>query len=140
MSEISQPDIVSSLRTPSDCIVTVPKFKFEYEMDVLDTLQKMGVTSPFGSETAKLKRMFKQPDGEYVSHFSHKATIEVNKEGAKAAATTGIGFMSRSMAFHIDLNKPFRFFIHDKKFATPLFVGQVTCPSGQCEPTVASPK
>jgi serpin B len=72
----------------------VPKFKLSFESSVVTILKKLGLRLPFGEE-ADLSDMVEdevEPDDSrmplVVSEVMHKAVIEVNEEGTKAAAVT----------------------------------------------------
>ena len=74
--------------------------------------------------------------GIYIKDIIHKAVIEVNELGSKAAAVTAIGFETFSL--HNVKNKwifdrPFLYAIMDKKHNFPLFVGRVVDPSNKNE-------
>ncbi|XP_072941008.1 antichymotrypsin-2-like [Epargyreus clarus] len=65
--------------------VSLPKFKIETTTNLKDILEKMNVTKIFGEE-AKLIKLLETDKKLYISNAVQKAFIEVNEEGAEAAA------------------------------------------------------
>jgi len=108
----------------------LPKFKIESEIPLKDVLMNLGITDMFGVG-ADLTGI--DPSGNlYVSEVKQKAFIEVNEEGAEAAAATGAVMMMRSMpmpATEFKVNRPFIFLLRDKLTGMLLFQGRVNDPS-----------
>ncbi|GBP43727.1 Alaserpin [Eumeta japonica] len=73
----------------SEVEVYLPKFKTETTTDLKEVLKKIGITKIFNSESAKLERLLKSNALLWVSEATQKAFIEVNEEGAEAAAGNG---------------------------------------------------
>ena len=112
----------------------IPKFKFEYELKLMDDLKEMGVTDVFEAEKANLSDM--TDDKVFIDEARHKANIEFTQDGIKAAAATIIGGAGAGMDFdylydipveEIDLtfNKPYMFVIRDKETGETWFTGTV---------------
>ncbi|XP_049887288.1 antichymotrypsin-2-like isoform X3 [Pectinophora gossypiella] len=70
--------------------VTVPKFKIETELDLNTLLPKLGIKSIFNRVSSGLDKLLTPPEPLYVSKAIQKAFIEVNEEGAEAAAATAM--------------------------------------------------
>ncbi|KPJ19238.1 Neuroserpin [Papilio machaon] len=70
--------------------VTIPKFKIETEIDLCDLLPKLGIKAIFDSNNSGLTKVLNTDEKLYVSKAVQKAFIEVNEEGAEAAAATAI--------------------------------------------------
>ncbi|XP_047986729.1 alaserpin-like isoform X4 [Leguminivora glycinivorella] len=93
--------------------VHLPKFKIESTINLKNVLQKMGVTNLFDASKARLDNLLKNENGLFVSDAIQKAFIEVNEEGAEAAAANEfVGYGSAlvpppSKTFTVD--KPFYF-------------------------------
>uniref|UniRef100_A0A6P7FAL4 Antichymotrypsin-2-like isoform X8 n=1 Tax=Diabrotica virgifera virgifera TaxID=50390 RepID=A0A6P7FAL4_DIAVI len=72
-----------------DVIVALPKFKIETTINLEEPLTKLGLGVIF-SDHADFTGMLKSPEPLKVSKVIHKAFIEVNEEGAEAAAATAM--------------------------------------------------
>jgi len=77
--------------------VSLPKFKIESTMQLGDTLKQLGLENLFSSK-ANLSGLIESDEDLYVSSAIQKAFVEVNEEGAEAAAATGI-IVSRITAY-----------------------------------------
>lgn len=113
----------------------IPKFKFDYELDLMNDLKEMGITDVFDERKANLDEMTTEDDA-YIGKAMHKANIEFTQDGIKAAAVTMAGGMGAGEEFNynydvpveqIDLtfDKPYVFFIIDKETGDVWFTGTV---------------
>ena len=109
----------------------LPSFKSEYSTDAMvSILKKMGIKDVFSSADADLSKMGRA-DGEnlFVSDIIHKTFIEVDREGTKAAAVTGVIVEATSMMpiplneYTVRLDRPFLYAIIDEETKIPLFIG-----------------
>ncbi|GBP43705.1 Alaserpin [Eumeta japonica] len=89
--------------------VHLPKFKIETETDLKEVLSKIGVTKIFDPAAARLDNLIEGDESLYVSKAVQKAYIEVNEEGAEAAAGNAFGIMLASLPPQFDANRPFMF-------------------------------
>jgi len=69
-----------------------------------------------------------------VSSIEHKAVLEVDEKGSKAAASTGVVMNTLSLtwtpdAIPFNAKEPFLLFIMDKKREIPLFAGRIARPA-----------
>lgn len=115
----------------------IPKFKFDYELNLIEDLNNMGVKDVFNAEKANLKGITTEKT--YINQAKHKANIELTQDGIKASAATFIGGAGAGETFDylydvpvekIDLtfNKPYLFIIRDKETGEIWFVGTVYNP------------
>ena len=113
----------------------IPKFSFEYELNLQEDLEKMGVTDVFTEGKANLSKMTDVEDA-YINSAKHKANIEFTQDGIKAAAATMVGgagagdwydYFIEMPTEEIDItfDKPYMFLIRDKKTGETWFVGTV---------------
>merc|ERR1711974_168588 len=110
--------------------VYIPKFKLESKLDLVEPMQKVGVTDMF-SNKADFSGMISKANI-HVSVIKQKAFIEVNEERTEAAAATGLGLGAVSMppepkTFKAD--RPFFFLIRESATGMVLFSGRVVDPS-----------
>lgn len=116
---------------PKQTKVALPKFTFDSEFVLTDTLQSLGMKRAF-TDRAELNRMSTH-DSLYVSTVVHKAFIEVNEEGTEAAAATGIvvGITSAPVveqAVEFRADRPFLFMIRHNPSGLVLFAGRLDDP------------
>ena len=110
--------------------ISIPKFKLETSYELKDHLNKLGITDMFDSQAADLSKITGTRDL-VVSKVVHKAFIEVNEEGAEAAAATGVVMMMRCMPmdqFEFFADHPFFFAIVDHEIGLSLFSGRYVKP------------
>jgi len=113
----------------------IPKFNFEYDLNLKEDLNKMGVTDVFEQGKASLTKLTDN-ESVYIGTAKHKANIEFTEDGIKAAAATMVGGLGGGEPFDyffdvpvedIDMtfNKPYMFLIRDKQTSETWFVGTV---------------
>ncbi len=114
----------------------IPKFKFEYDLNLKEDMEKLGVTDIFVQGKANLKELTTD-ESQYIETAKHKANIEFTEEGIKAAATTVLGggggggegydykFDIPIKEIDITFDKPYMFVIRDKKTGEVWFTGTV---------------
>lgn len=113
--------------------LSVPKFTFESEFNLSQTLGDMGMPSAFGGE-ADFSGMTGARDL-FISDVVHKAFVAVDEEGTEAAAATAVIMAEMAVAPLEDivvmkLDRPFLFLIRDDDTGTILFAGRVLNPEG----------
>ena len=113
----------------------IPKFSYEYELDLKKQLNTLGVTDVFDSEKADLSNIV-DLENAYINNAVHKANIEFTQDGIKAAAATFIGGLGAGEPFDhrlemkvkdIDLtfDKPYMYLIRDLETGEIWFAGTV---------------
>lgn len=65
----------------------LPRFKFESGLNLITSLNNLGLYKMFNEDNANFSGISKQ-NNLFVSQIVHKAVIEMNEEGTKAAAAT----------------------------------------------------
>ena len=116
----------------------IPKFKFEYQLDLIQDLKKLGISDVFESGKANLTNIT-EDEAIYITDAKHKANIELTQEGIKASAATAIFAGGSAATFdylydvpveEIDLtfDKPYMFIIRDKNSNEVWFAGTVYNP------------
>lgn len=112
--------------------VGLPRFKFEYETSLNETLKVLGMENAFDENIADFSGMHPIPPRLYISEVKHKSFIDVNEEGTEAAAVTSVEVEVTSAPetepFRIIVDRPFFFAIADSMTGSILFMGSVTDP------------
>jgi len=122
--------LVSSLENfERKLTLSMPKFRFEYEKDLIPTLQTMGMTIPFMEGMADFSNM-SPSGGLYIGLVKQKTYVEVNEEGTEAAAVTVVGVEKSSiepddpLPFYV--NRSFVYIIKEKSTGIILFMGKMS--------------
>lgn len=122
-------DLLQIYKNAVRCTVnaTLPKFKYEYAVELKDALKALGMESAFGGGFSE---MGESAYGELaISSVIHKTFIEVDNKGTKAAATTGVVMEPTSAAptepKTVILDRPFLYAIVDRTTGLPIFIGTV---------------
>ncbi|KAK5646351.1 hypothetical protein RI129_004815 [Pyrocoelia pectoralis] len=117
--------------------LSLPKFKVETTMDLQSVLTRMGLGVIFDQAKANFSEISDSKEQLYVSKAIQKAFIEVNEEGAEAAAATGILKKRKYSSFmpiqrlRIIVDHPFIatiFVSIPENSPLPLFCGKITSP------------
>ena len=113
----------------------IPMFKFEYELKLMQDLQKLGITNVFDENKADLSNL--TSSDAYITDAKHKSNIELSNEGIKASSATFVGgagnivggfdYIYDVPVEKIDLtfDKPYMFLIRDKESNEIWFMGTV---------------
>lgn len=136
---------LKSLKSDSfeDGVVTkitgfIPKFKFDYDLNLKNDLKKLGVKDVFDKNKHNLTGI--SDNNFYIDDVIHKSNIEFTQDGIKASAVTEVGGFGSGEWFdynfdvpvkEIDMtfDKPYMFIIRDKATGEVWFMGTVYEPS-----------
>jgi serpin B len=120
-------DIIGGLR-PTGVALTVPKFEFDSEFSLKDTLAGMGMPIAF-SGGADFSGMTGSP-GLFIDAVLHKAFVSLDEAGTEAAAATAVIMKEEApeQQAEVTINRPFIFLIRDIETGAILFVGRVLNP------------
>ena len=128
--DMSQQELTDHLNaidmTPHEVDILMPRFEIVSEIDLIKVLKPMGIKSAF-TGSADFSNMSDR--SLYVSMMKQKAKIEVNEDGAKAAAVTVAMIDPTSPGpqhyekaeFHA--NRPFLYFILEESTRSIFFIG-----------------
>lgn len=133
---------------PRDTVLTLPKMHLEYGVDLARTLSTMGAPTPFSNDadfSGMAQLPYRKQEWEVknlkISNIIHKAWLDVDEEGAEAAAATAVlmgdvivsGRMGPPppppIIFRAD--KPFLFVLRDRRTGLILFMGRYVAPASQ---------
>ncbi|XP_046960759.1 alaserpin-like isoform X4 [Vanessa cardui] len=99
----------------TDVEVYLPKFKIETTTNLKDVLLKMDIQRLFSPKDARLDNLLKHTSNLYIDSALQKAFIEINEEGAEAAAANVFYFESAMLIEEspkvFNANRPFYFAI-----------------------------
>jgi serpin B len=122
-------DIISGLQS-TGVALTMPKFEFDSEFSLTNTLAGMGMPIAFSGDAD-----FSGMTGTlalYISEVIHKAFVSVDEAGTEAAAATAV-IMPESgppePTIEVTIDHPFIFLIRDIETGAILFVGRVLNPA-----------
>ena len=123
-------NVLNNMSVPESGVDTkLPKFEVEYNDELSDNLQALGMKDAFtGNADFKAMLADKNAASPFVSEVLHKTVISVNEEGTRAAAVTAtitIGSVSTDEVRRVYLDRPFLYMIINTKTNTPLFIGTV---------------
>jgi len=110
--------------------LTMPKFEFESEFGLVDTLYNMGMPAAFSAQ-ADFSGMNGTRDLA-ITDILHKAFVSVDEAGTEAAAATAVIIGETAMPgepVEVTVDRPFVFLIRDIKTDSILFIGRVMNPS-----------
>jgi serpin B len=108
----------------------MPKFEFESQFGLKETLRSMGMVEPF-EISADFTGMSTQSDL-HIDDVIHKAFVSVDEEGTEAAAATAVIVGTTSMPAEpvvVTLDQPFVFLIRDIQTGAILFIGRIMNPA-----------
>jgi serpin B len=124
-------DIISRLQ-PTNVALTMPKFEFDSEFSLKDTLAGMGMPDAFSPDEADFSGMTGNREL-FISYVAHKAFVSVDEAGTEAAAATGVSggltWPGPEVTVEVTIDHPFIFLIRDIKTGAILFVGRVLNPA-----------
>ena len=107
----------------------VPKFETEYNTEMSEVLNTMGITNAFDGNNAEFGKMGQWSEGNiYISKVLHKTYIQVGEKGTKAGAVTAVQMDGNAAADptevkEVYLDRPFVYMIIDCENNIPFFIG-----------------
>ncbi|KAK2880999.1 hypothetical protein Q8A67_018267 [Cirrhinus molitorella] len=126
-------DIYHRLPRERNMQVKLPKFKLDFNQDLQEAMTNMGLGMLFSNP--KLDRISVGPL--FVSSVQHMSSVEINEEGAEAAAATSVVISRSNPSFTV--NQPFFFALMDDLSQTPFFLGVISNPNPGASTVVTSP-
>ena len=126
--------ITESLGT-TQVALTMPKFEFESDFGLADSLEAMGMPvafisshGPCTSEMADFSGMTGTCEL-FIKEVVHKAFVSVDEAGTEAAAATAVVIGIESLPASVTIDRPFVFLIRDIETGAILFIGRLSDPS-----------
>ena len=121
------------LNNPQDLTVfaSIPKFETEYDIEMSEVLQEMGMTDAFDWRVADFSRL-----GTYnvdgmnicINRVLHKTFISVTEQGTRAGAATAVEMVAEGAMEIVEfkevvLDRPFVYMLIDCETNLPFFIG-----------------
>ena len=121
------------LNTPQDLTVfaSIPKFETEYDIEMSEVLQEMGMTDAFDWRVADFSKL-----GTYnvdgmnicINRVLHKTFISVSEQGTRAGAATAVEMVAEGAMEIVEfkevvLDRPFVYMLIDCETNLPFFIG-----------------
>jgi serpin B len=119
-----------------DVDLTLPKFKVQSIVPAAQTLQELGMATPFDPNTAEFPKLVSELyPVVYISDVLHQATVTIDEKGTEASAATAIltaglsiGPIEQPQPKVVNVDRPFLFTIRDNPTGAVLFLGQIVRP------------
>ncbi len=111
--------------------LSMPKFEYDSEFGLAQTLKDLGMTDAFDPDEADFSGMDGRRDL-YVQDVVHKAFISVDEKGTEAAAASAVIVGTTSMPqgpVEFTMDHPFIYLIRDIPTGAVLFLGRVMDPA-----------
>lgn len=120
-------------RLPAEVALSLPRFKTEFEADVIPAFKALGMELAFSDTKADFGGITghdNKPGEIWINQIRHKAFLEVNEEGSEAAAATAVEFATRSasLSTQFKADHPFMFLLAERSTGAVLFMGRVNNP------------
>ncbi|XP_074271795.1 serpin-Z10-like [Silene latifolia] len=113
-------------------VLSIPKFKFESDVDLKNTMKQLGLTLPFENNCMDFSGIADIVLPIYVSDIFQKCCIETDELGTVAAAVTsmryGCAMGPPPPQIRFVTDHPFMFMIREDVSGAILFVGTVLDP------------
>lgn len=123
---------VDTIKNAKDIPVetAIPKFSYDYDIEMSGALKALGMTLPFDSTKADFSALGSSDSGNiFISRVLHKAYIAVDEKGTKAGAATAADIKATSDTgglYSVTLDRPFVYAVIDDAYGLPVFIGAVT--------------
>ena len=107
---------------------TMPKFSYDYTIQMNDALKSLGMPIAFSPSEADFSRLGESSRGNiFIGEVLHKTFIAVDERGTKAGAVTKVEMRDESYVETkvVKLDRPFMYAIIDNSTNLPVFVGTV---------------
>lgn len=122
--------------TPATGRVTLPRFRLEESLGLVEPLRALGMGVAFDHGRADFSRLLVSPEsapGLAIDDVRHRTRVEVNEEGTEAAGATSVSVTVTSAPavppFAFTADRPFFFAIREVSSGTLLFTGSLYRPS-----------
>jgi serine protease inhibitor len=121
---------LAEMAVPRRVRISIPRFHVESKFSMRDNLRAMGMSDAFDSRKANFSGIDGKDSQLYLNDVLQNAYIDVNEEGAEAAAATVPIVQSRlvSMPLSFSADHPFMFCVRDRNTGSICFLGRFVAP------------
>ena len=119
-------------RYSNTVITKIPKFEYDYSIELKEILVDMGMGLAFNPNFANFSKLGHYENGNiFIGNVLHKTSIKVAEKGTKAGAVTVIS-MDKATSVepgeikYVYLDRPFVYMIINNESSLPIFIGCVT--------------
>ena len=117
----------------ADVTLKLPKLNLDFDVDLIPALSRLGINNAFTWGQADFSNIYADENDKnlYIGIVRQKTALEMNEEGAKAAAVTFTGMFTDASPGPVDqaefiADHPFLFLIREKSTGAILFIGAYT--------------
>ena len=115
-------------RREGEVLTAMPKFQTEFDVEMSEILQAMGMTDAFDPYKADFSGLATYNGGNiFINRVLHKTFIAVGEQGTRAGAATVVEMAAEASApeevKEVILNRPFLYMIWDRETNMPIFMG-----------------
>ena len=109
-------------------MTAMPKFQTEFDVEMREVLQTMGMTDAFDPYMADFSGLATYNGGNiFINRVIHKTFISIGEQGTRAGAATIIEAAAEAAMPEepkaVILNRPFLYMIWDTEANVPIFMG-----------------
>ncbi len=131
ISSLSYEEIMNMLNSPDysrDVIAKMPKFSYEYSLEMNSVLSSLGMERAFSESKAEFDKIGQAGGNIFIGSVLHKTFISVDEAGTKAGAATLVEVKDECERNEIKivLDRPFMYMIVDNETGLPIFIGTLT--------------
>lgn len=109
---------------------SIPQFEIDYQTELVEVFESMGVNAAFHYETADFTNLGEYKDENiFIDNILHKTYLEVNQDGTKGGASTAVimdsmgAVPNQEESKTVRLDRPFIYMIIDCENNQPIFMG-----------------
>ena len=112
----------------SQATAMLPKFSYEYENELNDELEDMGMPTAFsnGADFSNMSAIA-HLNPLHIGSVIHKTFIDLDENGTKAAAATIVKMQDKAIPMQpektVVFDRPFVYCIYDTETYIPIFIG-----------------
>lgn len=132
LEENTLADLIASAKNEK-VLTKIPKFSFDYTVEMAEPLKKLGITDAFDPGEADFSGIQTGTENDrelFIDRVLHKTNICVDEQGTKAGAATIVymkdgSSLNPTEPYRVYLDRPFVIMLIDTYSNVPFFIGTV---------------